>query len=235
MQGVAMADDHGVMGTAAILPDVSQATLAERAYASLLKAIVRGDLPPGYRLRDHELAAQLGVSRTPVREALRRLEDEGLVESARNSFTRVAPVRPDRIADAFPVVAALHGLGARLGVPALTKGDIARMERHDTERTAALRRGDVLAAIAEDDRLHGVLLTAARNREIERLLARVMPHIRRLDIIHFTALTERADLDDGHTAIIDACRRGEAWEAGRLVEESFLRLGEHMTAVLEAG
>jgi DNA-binding GntR family transcriptional regulator len=218
-----------------ILRDVSQATLAERAYASLLDAIVSGGLPPGHRLRDQELAEQLGVSRTPVREALRRLEDEGLVETARNSFTRVAPVRPDRIADAFPVVAALHGLAARLGVPALTKQDIARMERHDAERTAALRRGDVLAAIAADDRLHGVLLAAARNEEIERLLKRVMPHIRRLDIIHFTALTQHADVDDGHAEIIDACRSGDAWEAGRLTEESFLRLGGHMAAVLEAG
>jgi DNA-binding GntR family transcriptional regulator len=215
-----------------MLAKIAQASLADTAYAALLEAIVRGDLEPGTRLRDSELAVQLGCSRTPVREALRRLEDEGLVETRRNALTRVAPVRPERIADAFPVVAALHGLATRLAVPALSTDDIDRMERHDAERTGALRRKDVLGAIAADDRLHGVLLQAAHNEEVARLLARVMPHIRRLDIIHFTALTERENLDDGHAEIIDACRRGDAWQAGRLVEDSFLRLGEHMASIL---
>jgi DNA-binding GntR family transcriptional regulator len=178
------------------------------------------------------LAEQLGVSRTPVREALRRLEDEGLVETERNAYTRVAPVRPDRIADAFPVVASLHGLATRLGVSALSKADIGRMERFDVERTQALRSGDVLAAIAADDRFHGVLLTASRNAEIERVLARVMPHIRRLDLLHFEALTHDGEAAGDHAAILDACRAGDAWEAARLVEANFLRLGEQMTALL---
>jgi DNA-binding GntR family transcriptional regulator len=215
-----------------MLKALDQRSLADQAYATLLDAIVSGDLPPGHRLRDQELAGQLGVSRTPVREALRRLEDEGLVESGRNSYTRVAPVRADRIADAFPVVAALHGLATRLGVPALTPDDIAEMERHDAERTAALRRGDVVAAIAADDRIHDVLVRASGNHEIRRLLERVMPHIRRLDLIHFTQLANQADFDDGHAEIREACRRGDAWAAAQLVERSFLRLGEHMAAIL---
>jgi DNA-binding GntR family transcriptional regulator len=215
-----------------VLHALTHQSLADRAYAELLDAIVTGGLEPGRRLRDRELAAELGVSRTPVREALRRLEDEGLVESERNAYTRVAPVRPDRIAAAFPVVAALHALATRLGVPALSRADIAAMERHDAERTQALRAGDVTAAIAADDRLHDVLINASGNEEIERLLARVMPHIRRLDLLHFTELTRRADVDDGHAEIIDACRRGDAWEASRLVEQSFLALGDHMAAIL---
>jgi DNA-binding GntR family transcriptional regulator len=216
-----------------MLRSLSTPSLAERAYATLLDAIVRGELPPESRLRDTELAEQLGVSRTPVREALRRLEDEGLVETGRHAYTRVAPVRPDRIADAFPVVASLHGLATRLGVPALSAADLDRMERHDGERSEALRRGDVVAAIAADDRFHGVLLSASRNAEIERLLARVMPHIRRLDLLHFEALTRADDAGGDHAEILDACRRGDAWEAARLVEANFLRLGEQMTALLD--
>jgi DNA-binding GntR family transcriptional regulator len=205
---------------------------ADRVFAELRDRLLRGEVPIGQRLVEEQLADEFQTSRTPVREALRRLEDEGLVETRRNALTRVAPVRPERIADAFPVVAALHGLATRLAVPALSTDDIDRMERHDAERTGALRRKDVLGAIAADDRLHGVLLQAAHNEEVARLLARVMPHIRRLDIIHFTALTERENLDDGHAEIIDACRRGDAWQAGRLVEDSFLRLGEHMASIL---
>jgi DNA-binding GntR family transcriptional regulator len=217
-----------------VLQSVPRTSFAEQAYTALLDAIVGGELPPGLRLRDTELADQLGVSRTPVREALRRLEDEGLVETERNSATHVAPVRADRIADAFPVVAALHGLATRLGVPALAAADLGRMERHDAERTEALRTGDVLGAIAADDAFHGVLLAASRNTEIERLLARVMPHIRRLDLLHFDALTRDVAAAGDHAGIVEACRRGDAWEAAHLVEANFLRLGEQMTALLDA-
>ena len=211
---------------------LTRETLAEQAYARLLDAIVSGTLEPGRRLRDHELAAELGVSRTPVREALRRLEDEGLIESGRNASTRVAPVRPERLAEAFPVVASLQALATRLGVPALTRSDLQALEQHDAERTRALKAGDVTAAIAADDRFHAVLIEAAGNGEIERLLARLMPHVRRLDLLHFEALTRLEDPGADHVAILGACRRGDAWEAARLVEESFLRLGEQMAALL---
>jgi DNA-binding GntR family transcriptional regulator len=209
-------------------------SLAERAYGRLLDAITTGALAPGDRLRDQELAQQLGVSRTPVREALRRLEDDGLVETGRNAYTRVAPIRPERIAAAFPVVAALHALATRLGTPALGPSDLARMEHYDRERAQALRDKDVLKAIEADDRFHGVLIDAARNPEIERLLQRVMPHIRRLDLLHFDALTRHEDTETGHAAILDALRRGDAQAAAHAAEANFLRLGEQMAAVLES-
>jgi DNA-binding GntR family transcriptional regulator len=212
---------------------LEQATLAEQAYARLLDAIVDGTLAAGRRVRDQDLAEELGVSRTPVREALRRLEDEGLVETGRNAYTRVAPVRPERLAQTFPVVAALHALGARLGTPALTDDDLAAMQRHDDARTTALRAGAVPAAIDADDAFHGVVLRAARNGEIERLLARLMPHVRRLDLLHFEALTRRDDHRDDHRAILAACRLRDGAEAARLVEESFLELGAQMTALLD--
>jgi len=214
------------------LETLPQRTLAERAYGALLDAIVSGRLEPGQRLRDQELATALGVSRTPVREALRQLQDEGLVEAERNAYTRVAPVRPERLAEAFPVVAALHALATRLGVPALTTGDLHRMEAHDAARTAALERHDVPAAIAADDRFHAVLIAAARNREIERLLARLMPHVRRLDLVHFEALTKQDDPGRDHARILDACRRNDPHEAARLVEQSFLQLGERISTLL---
>jgi DNA-binding GntR family transcriptional regulator len=61
-----------------------------------------------------------------------------------------------------------------------------------------------------------------------------MLHIRRLDLLHFTALTREEGAGGDHAAILEACRRGDAWEAARLVETNFLRLGEQMTALLDA-
>src|SRR3954467_7117883 len=171
-----------------MLAPLPRRSLASGAYEALVEAIVTGTLPPGSRLRDGELAAQLQISRMPVREALKRLESEGLVETVPNRETRVAPIRADRAAQAFPVIAALQALATRLGVPALTTDDDERMTSLDRDRTRALRHGDVIAAIELDDAFHGVLLAAANNDELIRATERLMPQIRRLDVLHFTQL-----------------------------------------------
>ena len=118
-----------------MLAPVPRTSLAAGAYEVLLQAIVSGTLAPGSRIRDGELAAQLQISRMPVREALKRLESEGLVETVPNRETRVAPIRAERAAQAFPVIAALQALGTRLGVPALSTADDRRMESLDRAYT----------------------------------------------------------------------------------------------------
>lgn len=206
-------------------------SLADSAYDLLLDEIVSGGLPPGARLRDRELAERLGASRTPVREALRRLADEGLVEVTPQSATRVAPVDVAGAAHAFPVVAALQGLAARLGVPGLGRDALDRMVELRTAKRDALARADIPAAIAADDAFHDVLVAASGNHELRRSLDRVMPQVRRLDLLHFRALSrdEAVDHDD---AVLEACRRGAADEAARLVEASFLALGESVAELL---
>ena len=216
-----------------VLAPIARRSLSADVYEMLLEAIVSGELAPGQRIRDRELAERLSVSRMPVREALKRLEDEGLVETVPSLETRVAPVRPEQAAQAFPVIAALHALAARLGVPALTDDDVAEMERLDGERAAALAARDVVAAIAADDAFHGVVLRRSGNLELARALARLMPHVRRLDVLHFSALAD-ADFESDHDAILAACRRRDGHLAGELVEANFLRMGRQMEAILGA-
>jgi DNA-binding GntR family transcriptional regulator len=219
-----------------MLLDLPRRSLAALAYDEILGAIVSGELAPGLRIRDGDLAERLGVSRTPVREALRRLVDEGLVETAPDAYTRVAPLATPDAEAAFPVVAALQALGVRLGVPRLSDADLAAMERLDAERTAALAARDIPRAIDVDDRFHDVVLTAAGNPELKRALARLMPKIRRLDLLHFGALAGRADeAAHDHDEILEACRRRDAATAAHLVEQSYLRLGEQVARTLLAG
>jgi DNA-binding GntR family transcriptional regulator len=216
--------------------DLPRRSLAALAYDEILGAIVSGELAPGLRIRDADLAQRLGVSRTPVREALRRLVDEGLVETAPDAYTRVTPLATPDAEAAFPVVAALQALGARLGVPRLTDADLATMERLEAERVAALADRDAPLAIDVDERFHDVVLTAAGNPELTRTLARLMPKIRRLDLLHFGALAERADeAVRGHDEILEACRRRDAATVAQLVEQSYLRLGEQAAETLFAG
>jgi len=215
-----------------MLAPLPRTSLAAGAYDVLVRAIVSGALAPGARIRDADLAEQLQTSRMPVREALKRLESEGLVETVPNRETRVAPIRAERAAQAFPVIATLQALGTRLGVPALSKADDRRMASLDRDRARALGEGDVIAAIELDDAFHGVLLTAARNDELIRAIDRLMPQIRRLDILHFSRLA-REDASRDHADILAACRRRDAHTAAELVEANYLRLGGQITAILE--
>lgn len=213
---------------------IESASLRERVYRALRDALVAGELAPGERLRDQELAARLGVSRTPVREALQRLEDEGLVETAPRALTRVAPLDAVAARESFPVVAALHALGARHGVARLSAADIAEMRAANEELAgaiAALDPATVRCAIAADDRFHGVLLRAAGNGEITRALERLTPKVRRLEYAQFGSLAGRKSVQQ-HNAIIAACERGDSDLAARLVEENWLALGQLIAASL---
>jgi len=96
---------------------VQRHLLRETAYETLCEAIVSGTLAPGETLHDNELCSWLGLSRTPVRGALVRLQEEGLVECAPQRFTRVTPVEVRDARSLFPVLATVHALATELAVP----------------------------------------------------------------------------------------------------------------------
>lgn len=214
------------------------ASLRARVYQALREALVSGELAPGQRLIVQALAARLGVSRTPVREALQRLEDEGLVETSPRALTRVSPLNARAAREAFPVVAALHALAVRSGVPHLTAADLEAMRAANAELASAILAtslsdpDSVARAIQADDRFHGVLLTAATNEELARTLERLMPKVRRLEYAQFRSLAGRRSVQQ-HEAIITACAGRDVAEAARLTEENWLSLGRLIATALD--
>lgn len=210
------------MVSVSMLTPVSRLTLREQVYATLLDAIVSGALPPDSRLRDGDLAAELHVSRTPVREALQRLEDEGLVHTVPGSQTRVTPLRVSDAREAVPVVAALHALAARQAMPQLTAEDYARMREANGVFALALKQGDTPGALAADDAFHGVFVARAGNGELGRSLQRLLPRVRRLELARFRALAGRESVAQ-HTDIVEMAERGQPRRTGDLVEEKIGR------------
>jgi DNA-binding GntR family transcriptional regulator len=198
--------------------------LRDEAYARLRDAILDGTLEAGEQLRDAELSAWLGISRTPIREALARLEECGLVQSAPNRYTRVAPLDRRDAHDAFQVVAALQALAAELGVPRASAADVAAMRDANRRFAKALRDGDVDAAIAADDTFHDVLVHASANAEIARSLERLMPRVRRLERVRFGSLNGRRSVEQ-HGAIVERCKANDAAGAAHAVRENWLSLG----------
>src|SRR3954469_16171845 len=99
--------------------------LRDQAYVSIRDAIVNGTLAPGETLRDPELEKWLGVSRTPIREALSRLERAGLVHTLPGRSTVVSTIERKAVLDAQNVAASLHALAVRIAVPLMGKGEYA--------------------------------------------------------------------------------------------------------------
>jgi DNA-binding GntR family transcriptional regulator len=197
------------------LQRVSRPLLRDEAYRAIKDAIVAGVLLPGQQLRDQELAEQLGLSRAPVRAALTRLADEGLVESKPQSHTRVTPLILRDVSDALVVVRAMHEVATRAGVPRLTRADLTAMREANARFAEAVAAGDVAAAIIADDALHGVLVTACGNRAVADTIERYQPLIRRLERQRFATASGRRSVRR-HKQLIRACAAGDIEAAAQL-------------------
>jgi DNA-binding GntR family transcriptional regulator len=212
---------------------VQRRLLRDNAYTALRAAIVEEQLVPGERLHDDELCDWLGLSRTPVRNALARLEEDGLVECRPQRFTRVTPLSRLQLREMFPVLAAMHGLATELAVPRLGGSDVAQLERAQGDFAAAVRARDGLAAHAADERFHDTLVAAARNPEIVRVLERMTPRLHRLAHHLRTAVPDRRAFAQ-HEAIVSRARAGNAAGAASAVRENYMMLGALLDGALGA-
>jgi DNA-binding GntR family transcriptional regulator len=203
---------------------VERQLLRDTAYDALCDAIVTGTLAPGERIHDAELCSWLGLSRTPVREALARLQEDGLVEMAPQRYTRVAPMSPGEARDSFPLVATLHALATELAVPHMRRVHIERLHAENDAFLRALHERKGPAAYAADDRFHEVFLTVAGNPQITRVLNRLTPRVHRLERLRSGALPGRRSVAQ-HQAIIARAAAGDATGAGSATRENWLELG----------
>jgi DNA-binding GntR family transcriptional regulator len=187
---------------------VSRSLLRENAYQAIRDAIVDGTLAPGERLNDGDLAEWLGVSRTPVREALARLEQTGLVQTKPGRYTIVSPLDVRAARAAQSVTAAMHELAIREATPGLSAAEIDAMREANARFAGALRRNDVEAALAADDDFHSVPVTACANAAIRTVLEQFTPVLRRLERLRFSSLSGRSSVAQ-HDRIIAACEAGD--------------------------
>lgn len=203
---------------------VSRHLLRDTAYTALRDAIVDGTLAPGELLHDSELCTWLGLSRTPVRNALERLCDEGLVEMAPQRYTRVARLGARDARDAFPLLAAVHALATELAVPRMTDDDVVALRAENDAFVHALRARDAKAAYAADDRFHGVFVAASGNRDVARVVDRLAARLHRLERLPDGALPGRRSVAQ-HEAIVARAATRDAAGAASAARENWATLG----------
>jgi DNA-binding GntR family transcriptional regulator len=205
---------------------LSRSLLRDDVYVRLRDAIVDGTFAPGEQLRDGDLAQWLGVSRTPVREALLRLGHAGLVVAAPGRSTVVSTLDARAAHDAQAVVAAMHELAVATAVPLLTAADLAHMREANVRFGAAIAAGDVDAALAADDQFHAVPVRAAGNAAVIAVLEQFTPLVRRLERVRFATLAGRGSVAR-HARLVDLCEQGDQAAAATVARETWQSLDPH--------
>ena len=165
---------------------VGRSLLRDDVYRRLRDAIVDGTFTPGEQLKDGELAVWLGVSRTPIREALLRLANSGLVVALPGRSTTVTAIDAAAVRDARDVVAAMHSLAVRQSAGRLTPSDLKRMRDANRRFIKAVKAGDVNAALDADEELHGVPVAAVGNGALASVIEHFGPLVRRAERDRFS-------------------------------------------------
>ena len=197
---------------------IAKKPLREDVHSLLQERIVQGDLLPGNRLQDVLLAAELGVSRTPVREALLRLEREGLVESDPNRGFFVAPLSRQEVLDTYPIVWALECLALDSCAP-LSPPQIQALRHINAEMAAGT--ADPLHRQELDLRWHQTLLSSCPNERLKEFLAALKQIVRRYECVYMTdpALVRRSVRD--HAEILEAIVKKKPKLARQLLERNW--------------
>jgi DNA-binding GntR family transcriptional regulator len=202
---------------AADLP-LQRVVLREQVKELLLDRVLSGAYTPGSRLVETRIAQELGISQAPVREALRDLEQLGCVVHEPFRGCSVRELSIEDLLEAFPVRAALEGLGAKLAAEHITDGDLERLaELIDAMRQAG-EAGDRTAESLADTKFHETIIEATRNKTLARQWHQLQPQARTFISITLPAST-RGSVADRHTPILAALRARDARAAAASMEE----------------
>jgi DNA-binding GntR family transcriptional regulator len=190
-------------------------TTADAVYRALRHGIVHGDLAPGERLRSDALAGELRVSRTPVREALRKLEAEGLVAHA-GSRLIVRALSEQDLTELFYVREALEGMAARLAAENATPSEVGELRELLEDMEAVRRRGDVDALRRLTGEFHQLIGRASHNGRLNASLKSLLDHVRQGQTSTLYAKGRPAEALKEHRSLLAAIAAHDGERAEKL-------------------
>lgn len=210
---------------------ITAPTLAEEAYQALHRLIVRGQLSPGELLQEPTLCAQLGISRTPLREALKRLASEGLVVMPRNRRARIATIDAQELEHLFEVEAGLESLAAGLAAERMTNTELKRLESLQERLERLLAKGDRNAYFELNQRIHGLIVTGAKNPVLEETHRGLLGRLERARYLALDRLGRWQESTSEHREILNALKDRDGKRAQRLLAEHVRHTGEAIASI----
>ena len=193
--------------------------LSEAVYEMIKQRLLSQELEPGTKLREEDLADQLGVSRTPVREAINKLEREGLVEIIPRYGTFVANISSKDVEEIYQLREAAECLAVGLALPRFSKNKLLELARLHRECEGPVEKGNFDPFIKVDTAFHDLLIKLSKNERLVRLMSNLNNQIRlgRLESFSVPGRAEKSLKE--HQRIIEAMLEGNAEEAEDLVKQ----------------
>lgn len=211
-------------------PVASRSVLADHAYEVLRAGILDGTLAPGTPLRELELAARIGVSRTPIRDALRRLEVQGLVTKVPSGGVLVAALSPQLIEEAYELRKVLEGFAARLAAQSITPEDVRGLEGILDEAGRAVGRGEWERLATLNDQFHQRIEHLSGNRVLQRTMQSLREQTPAFRAFALGPERQQRDFVAEHRALVQALADHDAARAEALA----IQHQEHAKALLLA-
>ena len=193
--------------------------LRELVFESLREAILSQQLEPGERMMEIQLAEEMGVSRTPVREAIRKLELEGLVVMIPRKGAYVAGLSLKDVAEVFEIRRVLEGLAAELAVDRITDDELENLERYLVKIAEDIERSDLNKVVETDTDFHTLLYQASRNQRLAQIINNLREQIQRFRATSLSHPGRMKEALEEHRKIVEAISSRDSETARRLAQE----------------
>ena len=211
---------------------LSRDSLVSRVYRSLREQIVEGKLAPGAPLVELKISEELGASRTPVREALRLLEQDGLVETVPNKCTVVIGLDAQDISDTYDFRTPTFGLCARWATQRMTDEEILELKNHLELQEFYLQKGDFLKGGENDSHFHDLLYAGCRSRAVIQTMRNLHDLSRRARESTPRTQARIAESVREHRDIFEAIAARDPEAAQRAAEAHLINAKEHVLSTL---
>jgi DNA-binding GntR family transcriptional regulator len=207
---------------------------ADIAYTRLKQLILDGTLPAGAQMLEQEAASRLNMSRTPVREAMVRLRQEGMVEIRPRHGMRVLPISASDMAEIYTVLTALEGMAADLVAQrGITGRQLALLRGTVTDMEKALAANDLPAWAAADEQFHLRLVQLCGNTRLIQMVGQLWDQAHRARMLTLKLRPTPTNSVEEHAALVEAIAAGDSIRARRIHEDHRRRAGAMLVDLLE--
>lgn len=198
-----------------------QLSAKERAFEQIQEWIIDGTLVPGEKINDVDLAKAINISRTPVREALQMLSQQGFVSMKPGVATYVNESNPDDLNKLLPPLAALQALAAEIAAQNCDQDTLQELNNVNAVFKKALQEQDYYTALKQDERFHKIIVDRCENPYLSNMTEMLQAHVRKLFFQKAIILT--MDSVKEHEELIRTLGAGESRKASQIARENWMR------------
>ena len=193
--------------------------LKELVFTTLKKAILKGELQPGDRLMELQLAEKMGVSRTPIREAIHKLAKEGLVTLIPRKGAEVAGISKKMLTDVLQVRMNLEKMAFSMAFENVDETSLRELERYHEEFRKAVENEDIMKMTETDENFHFVIYNAADNNKLREILGNLKENMYRYRLEYLRNPGCRSILISEHATMVESIRKKDLESGLRVVEK----------------